>query len=380
MELRTHTSIRSIGEADWNRLAAGRAPFLRFEWLDALETTGCVRPERGWLPMHVTLHEDDELICVAPLYAKGNSEGEFVFDHAWAHFAEDRLGIDYYPKLLVAVPFTPASGPRLLLRDESNRQRVAAVVATGLRRLAERSGASSAHVLFSTADEAEALEQAGMVRRAGVQFHWRNDGYTSFDDFLSRFSSKRRHQIRRERSEASRQGIQIESHAGSELGSDGIDQIYELYVTTVEKHYWGRQYLNRAFFHEVCDKLGDRIHVVFAREKGARRAIAGAFNLVDDRALYGRYWGAHAELPFLHFHVCYYRGIEDAIERKLEWFEPGAGGEHKLVRGFLPTITHSTHVLCDPRLEAAVRDHAGRERSALVDHVESHAQTVFKRA
>jgi uncharacterized protein len=380
MELRTHESIRSVGEAEWRRLSAGAPPFLGFDWLDALEQTGCVKPERGWLPMHVAVSEDDELRAVVPTYAKGNSEGEFVFDHGWARFAEERLGIEYYPKLICAVPFTPATGSRILLADPAQRERVSAVLGIGLGQLAKRSGASSAHVLFSNAEEADALERAGMLRRAGVQFHWHNAGYATFDEFLSRFTSKRRHQIRRERSEAERQGVVIESHLGSDLGPDLIDSIFELYKLNVEKHYWGRQYLNRAFFHEVCSRLGKNIHVVFAKKRGRKKPIAGAFNLIDENALYGRYWGATEELPFLHFHVCYYRGIEDAIERKLKWFEPGAGGEHKLPRGFVPTLTHSTHVLCDPRLSAAVLDFTVREREALAEHVDNpELHAVFKR-
>lgn len=380
MELRTHESIRSVGEAEWRRLSVGAPPFLGFDWLDALEQTGCVRPERGWLPMHVTVSENDELRAVVPTYAKGNSEGEFVFDHGWARFAEERLGIEYYPKLICAVPFTPATGSRILLADPAQRERVSAVLGLGLGQLAKRSGASSAHVLFSTAEEADALERAGMLRRAGVQFHWHNAGYSTFDDFLSRFTSKRRHQIRRERGEAERQGIVIESHLGCDLRSDLIDSIFELYKLNVEKHYWGRQYLNRAFFHEVCSRLGKNIHVVFAKKRGTKKPIAGAFNLIDENALYGRYWGATEELPFLHFHVCYYRGIEDAIEKKLRWFEPGAGGEHKLPRGFVPTLTHSTHTLCDPRLSAAVLDFTVREREALSEHVDNpELHGVFKR-
>lgn len=380
MELRTHASIRSVGEKEWRRLSAGAPPFLGYDWLDALEQTGCVRPERGWLPMHVTVSENDELLAVVPTYAKGNSEGEFVFDHGWARFAEERLGIEYFPKLICAVPFTPATGSRILLADPAQRERVSAVLGIGLGQLARRSGASSAHVLFSNTEEADALERAGMLRRAGIQFHWQNAGYATFDDFLSRFTSKRRHQIKRERSEAERQKLEIESCAGNELGPDLIDCIFELYKITVEKHYWGRQYLNRAFFHEVCARMGEHIHVVFARRRGQKKPIAGAFNLIDEHALYGRYWGAREELPFLHFHVCYYRGIEDAIQRKLEWFEPGAGGEHKLPRGFVPTLTHSTHVLLDPRLSAAVADHIQREREVLLDHTENPAlHGVFKR-
>ncbi|MBK8997228.1 MAG: N-acetyltransferase [Myxococcales bacterium] len=378
MELRTHDSIRDVGERTWNELASSAPPFLSFTWLDALETTGCVRPERGWLPMHLTLEEDGRVLAAAPAYVKGNSEGEFVFDYAWASHAEGRLGLDYYPKLVVAVPFTPATGPRLLSAPGADPARVARAFAEGLAALAERIGASGAHVLFPSADEADRLEAAGMARRAGIQFHWENAGFASFDDFLQSFDAKKRHQLRRERREVAESGLCIESMLGSALSSARIDSVYELYLTTVDKFVWGRRYLTREFFHEVCAKMGEQIHLVFAREASGGEPIAGAFNLLGRDALYGRYWGAREERRFLHFEVCYYRGIQDCIERGLARFEPGAGGEHKAARGFLPTVTHSTHLLLDRRLDLAVRDFLQRERAAVIEHV-SREQALNRR-
>jgi predicted N-acyltransferase len=369
LELRTHESIRSIGERTWDALAAGSPPFLSFAWLDALEVTGCVGPDRGWLPLHLTLEEAGQVIAAAPCYVKGNSEGEFVFDHAWASHAEGRLGIDYYPKLAVAVPFTPATGSRLLSTSGADPERVAHAFAEGLAALAARIGASGAHVLFPTAAQADALEHAGMARRAGVQFHWENAGYACFDDFLGRFDAKKRHQLRRERREVAGSGLEVRSCLGSELCAAEIDAVYELYLTTVDKFVWGRRYLTREFFHEICRRLGERIHLVLAAEPGAARPIAGAFNLLGPDALYGRYWGAHEERRFLHFELCYYRGIDECIARGLARFEPGAGGEHKAARGFLPSLTHSTHLLLDRRLDLAVRDYVVRERAAVVEHV-----------
>jgi predicted N-acyltransferase len=321
------------------------------------------------MPMFLGLYEDDLLVAAAPAYVKGNSEGEFVFDHGWARFAEGRLRIEYYPKLIVAVPFTPATGPRLLVAEGCERPAIVRAFATGLQAVCEKLGLSSAHVLFPAREEAEALAGAGLVHRHGLQFHWRNAGYRDFDDFIARFPSKRRNQIRRERREVARQNARLEALRGDELSSDLVDVMFEIYKSTVQKYYWGRQYLNRAFFHDVCRRMGDRILVVLARDSTNGRPIAGAFNLLGRSALYGRYWGALEERPFLHFNVCYYFGIEQCIERRLELFEPGAGGEHKLARGFEPAVTHSVHYVRDRRLEEAVRDFAEREREAIAEHV-----------
>jgi uncharacterized protein len=378
MQLRTHESIRAVGEAKWGELTRGSPPFLHFAWLDALERTGCVRPERGWLPLHLTLEDDDGgLVAAAPAYLKGNSEGEFVFDHGWAGFAERRLGIDYYPKIILAVPFTPATGPRLLVAAGADSARASEVLPHALGTLAKKVGASGAHVLFPTQQEASALERAGMAHRFGLQFHWHNQGYGTFDDFISSFDSKRRNQVRRERREVQAMGVELESKLGSELDAAMIDLVFELYLSTVEKHYWGRQYLCREFFHEVCRTMGDRILVVFARARGERRPFAGAFNLLGERALYGRYWGAFEERRFVHFAVCYYQGVQECILRGLELFEPGAGGEHKVARGFVPTVTHSLHTLVDRRLERAVREFLHEEREAVSLHVE-HARTPLR--
>ena len=378
IELRTHESIADIGAAEWDALAGDEAPpFVTWPWLDALEKTGCVRPERGWLPMHVTIHIDGVLAAAAPAYVKGNSEGEFVFDHSWARFCGGQLGRDYYPKLIVAVPFTPATGPRLLVADGFDRKRIVDAFASGLGQLMDRVGLSSVHVLFPGAEEARELVSAGMAHRHGVQYHWRNADYGSFDDFLARFNSKRRNQIRRERRALAEQGTAIEVLSGADLTTDVVDAAYEFYLSTVNKFYWGRQYLNRGFFHEVCSRMADSVQVVLARDASSRRPIAGAFNLVGGDALYGRYWGAVEERPCLHFNVCYYAGIEECIHRGLKLFEPGAGGEHKLARGFEPTVTHSAHLLGHRVLDDAVREFVQREQEAIADHL-AYEKPVLK--
>jgi uncharacterized protein len=381
IELRTHGSIREIGEAAWRSLEDGETPpFLAFDWLDALEQTGCVKPERGWLPLYLSLYSDSELVAAAPAYVKGNSEGEFVFDHAWARFATDRLRLDYYPKLVVAVPFTPATGPRLLVRPGFDRKPLLAAFAAGLRAVVERLGLSGAHVLFPSAGDTEELVGAGFAARHGLQFHWHNAGYASFDDFLARFDSKRRNQIRRERRELEKQGTRVETLTGRDLNGEIVDHVFEFYSSTVNKYFWGRQYLNREFFEAVCGTMPERLHVVLARDAASKRPVAGAFNLLGPRALYGRYWGAREERPFLHFNVCFYHAIEDAILRKLELFEPGAGGEHKLARGFEPSVTYSAHHLADRRLAHAVADFVDRERQAIAEHVAEAQRSGVLRA
>jgi predicted N-acyltransferase len=378
IELRTHRSMREFSEADWDGLLATQfVPHMRWAFLDALEATGCVRPEVGWLPQHLSLHRDGKLIAVAPAYVKGNSEGEFVFDHSWARFCHENLSVDYFPKLLIAVPFTPATGPRVLFAESEDGAEVHAALSQGLARLIDTAGLSSGHVLFLPDGSAEHFERAGLCRRFGVQYHWRNAGYASFDDFLSRFSAKRRHQIRRERRELRERGIELSILSGDELGPDLIDHVYEFYAITVDKHFYGRRYLNRAFFQEICARMPKQVLVVLARERGVKKPLGCAFNLVSERALFGRYWGAREERPFLHFNVCYYAGVELCIERGLQYFEPGAGGEHKHARGFESTLTHSVHYLRDPRLRAPVERFLSQERAAIVEHLQTE-KPLFK--
>ncbi len=369
IELTTHGRIQDVGEALWSELTRDAPPFCSFPWLSALERTGCVRPERGWLPLHLVLRESGRVVAAAAAYVKGNSEGEFVFDHAWASFAESRLRVAYYPKLVVAIPFTPATGRRLHLAVGEDPPRIRQAFAQGLRALCADAGLSSAHVLFSAEDEARALAGADLAHRHGVQFHWRNAGYESFEDFLGRFNSKRRNQIRRELRAPREQGTSIEVLSGKSLTEEAIEAMFEFYLATVNKYFYGRQYLNRRFFFDVAETMGERVMIVLARDAGTKRPIAGALNLIGREALFGRYWGTTEERPHLHFNVCYYAGVAECITRGLARFEPGAGGEHKVARGFEPTVTHSLHHLHDERLDRAVRDHVGREREAIADHL-----------
>lgn len=375
-ELRTHASIRDVGEAEYRSLVdESTPPFLRFEWLDALEQSGAVRVETGWLPQIITLHRHDDgeprLVGAAPAYVKGHSDGEFVFDHSWARFAEMRLRIPYYPKLVVAVPFTPATGPKLLVRSGEDAALAHRAFCSALPGLEQELGLSGTHVLFPPDAESELLGELGMARRFGVQFHWENAGYATYEDFLCRFGAKRRAALRRERRDMERQGIDIRVHTGKDIDDEVVDAAYRFYASTVDKHVWGRRYLNREFFARVAETMPDHLHVVLAYDRAKNEPIGGAFNLLGKDALYGRYWGCSEERPFLHFNVCFYAGIEECIARGLSRFEPGAGGEHKHARGFLPTVTHSAHHLADARLDAAVREFLERERAEILAYVEA---------
>lgn len=375
-ELSLHERIAELGADEWNALVGvDEAPFLSWEFLDLLERTGCVSARAGWSPVHLALRETGggasgrgRLVLAAPAYLKTNSEGEFVFDHGWAAAAA-RAGLAYYPKLLVASPFTPATGRRLLVARGVEQATVLPIFAKTAAQLTAELGLSGAHVNFLTEAEARALERSGFALRLGVQLHWRNRGYGSFEDFLGELPQKRRTQIRRERREVRASGVSIATLRGREVRPELVDHLFDFYRATVEKFFWGRQYLSRAFFEEAPLVLGDRFEAVLANH--GQKPIAAAINYVsthappEGRALFGRYWGATEDRRFLHFEVCYYHSIESAIERGLSRFEPGAGGEHKQPRGFSPTPTYSVHMLRDPRLDHAVRDFLARERAAI---------------
>lgn len=384
IELRTHSSIREL-EQHWPSLVSDETPpFLSYAWLRALETTGCVSAERGWLPLFVSLWSGPTLLAAAPAYVKGHSMGEFVFDQSWADFSERSLGVPYYPKLVVAVPFTPATGPRLLVSAKlastgHSESRVQAAFAEGLLHLLEHFELSGAHVLFVPEATAQGMKEFGYTQRYGVQFHWRNAGYQCFEDFLERFASKKRTQVRRERKELEQQGLELEALTGADLTSEIVDHVYTFYTNTVEQFSWGRQYLTREFFEEVAKTMPEQLHVVLARRKGTREPVAGAFNLLGKQTLYGRYWGAREEHRFLHFNVCFYQGIAECIARGLLVFEPGAGGEHKLARGFEATLTHSAHRLRHPGLAKAVNEYLVRERHAIGAEVEEAGRNSLLR-
>jgi predicted N-acyltransferase len=365
--LRVLGSVDEVSAAAWNALVRDESsPFVEHTWLRLLEETGCVGEGEsgptGWTPAHLALWRGASLVAVAPAYAKTHSEGEFVFDWSWADFAE-RAGIPYYPKFVIAVPFTPASGDRVLVAPGEDRAALTRLLADGARRLSEKVGASGVHVLFPREDEAVEWESRGYLRREGFQFHWFRHGARTFDDYLARFTSKQRNQIKRELRGVHDAGITVETLAPEEHSRDVARTMHAYYASTIEKHgMWGRLYLNEAFFVAVADTFRDRLAWVIARDAQTGAPVGGAFNVVKGTTLYGRYWGATADVPFLHFVVCYYAGIRHCIDRGLDVFEPGAGGEHKRPRGFVPTLTRSAHWLADRRLRSALTPWLERER------------------
>jgi uncharacterized protein len=370
--LRLLQRAREVPATDWDALLGDESsPFVEHRWLDALEETGCVGDETGWLPAHLSIWRSDKLVAVAPSYLKDNSEGEFVFDWSWADFAH-RAGIPYYPKVVVAVPFTPATGDRVLVAPGEDRAAITRIVAQAARDWCGRARGSSVHVLFPRHGEAEHWQAGGYLRRHGFQFHWFRQGAATFDDYLARFDSKRRNQIKRELRAVREAGIVVETLAPEQHTREVARTMHELYASTIDKHgVWGRLYLNERFFEAVVERFRDRLAWVLARDAASGRIVAGAFNVIGGRRLYGRYWGARKDVPFLHFAVCYYAGIAHCVERGIDVFEPGAGGEHKRPRGFVPTLTHSAHWLADARLRGALEPWLERERERVVAIVEA---------
>ena len=368
MKLAVHSSIEQIDPDQWNALAGREQPFLRHEFLAALEHGGCVGPVRGWLPCPITLGDAAGLAGAAAAFVKDNSFGEFVFDFAWAE-AYARHGLEYYPKLTVAVPFTPATGPRLLVRAGLEPGAVRARLLEALRAVARERGCSSTHALFLTETDRAACEQAGWLLRRDCQFHWSNRGYRDFEEYLSTFTAEKRKKARRERRRVHEAGIRFLTRFGSELDAGLLDQIYGFHRETFLRH--GHEpYLTRAFFGEIARTLGDALMVKIAMH-GAR-AVAAAVFFWSEAALWGRYWGAAGEYHSLHFETCYHQGIEFCIERGIERFEPGTQGEHKVSRGFEPCLTWSAHDIHDARFRAAIGEYLERE----ADWVEGYVGQV----
>jgi len=352
-------------------------PFVSHAFLQALEASQSVGARAGWLPQHLVLEgSDGRILGAAPCYLKSHSQGEYVFDHAWAD-AYERAGGDYYPKLQVSVPFTPAAGPRLLVGPDADAQAVRSWLAGGLIALCEQREASGVHATFLQPADWEALAERGFLQRTDQQFHWENPGYSSFEDFLAALSSRKRKFIRRERREALASGVTIDWLTGSDLTEAVWDVFFAFYMDTGSRK-WGRPYLTRAFFSLVGESMRDRILLVMAKREG--RYVAGAINFIGADTLYGRHWGALEHHPFLHFELCYYQAMDYAIAHKLPRVEAGAQGEHKLARGYAPATTYSAHYIANPGLRRAIADYLTRER-AHVDAVgqELAAYTPFRK-
>ena len=368
--------IAEIEAEDWDACAnpdpATHNPFLAHAFLKALEVSGCVGDKRtGWLPHHIVLNDGHGGIagCV-PCYVKLNSAGEYVFDYGWAE-AYQRAGGAYYPKLQVAVPFTPVPGRRLLVRPGPDAERRQKLLAAAAVEVARRLGASSLHLTFLTEEEWRALGAQGFLQRTDQQFHWRNEGYAKFDDFLARLSSRKRKTVRKERAEALGRGVTIERITGADLREEHWDAFFAFYQDTGSRK-WGHPYLNRRFFSLLGETMADRCLLVMAKRDN--RYIAGALNLIGGDCLYGRYWGAIEHHPCLHFEVCYYQAIDYAIEHGLARVEAGAQGEHKLARGYMPVTTYSAHWIANAAFRTAIADYLDSEREHVAETVEALAE------
>ena len=376
LTLSTHNAIDAIPAAEWNRLVDPDTPFLRHEFLTAQERHGCVGETLGWVPHHLTLRDETgSLVAAAPCYLKFNSYGEFVFDWSWAD-AYARAGRRYYPKLVVASPYTPATGGRILTGDSLRRAEYAAALLRGACDVAQRLGVSSLHWLFTSEEETGWAEQQGLMRRMGCQFHWHNAGYGSFDDLLGAFSAPKRKNVKRERRRVAEAGIGFRLVLGNEVTPQEWTLFHRLYCDTFDKR-GGIPTLSLPFFEEIGRTMGEQMLLVFAYQ--GPDLVAAAFNLLGRHTLYGRHWGCFADFDSLHFEACYYQGLEFCIAKGLTRFEPGAQGEHKISRGFMPTPTWSAHWIGDQEFRQGIGRFLELETEGMVDYVaEMRARSPFR--
>jgi uncharacterized protein len=375
--------LAGIGEIDasaWNALVNGTQPFVKHEFLHALELSGCAVARTGWKPRHLVIHDaGGHLVGAAPLYEKTHSRGEFVFDFSWAN-AYAQQGLHYYPKLLCAVPFTPVEGSRLLVAAGGERELVQRTLVEQMREFTVSQQLSSCHVLFPAAQQAEQFAAAGMIMRRDCQFHWSNAGYASFEDFLATFTAEKRKKVKRERRRVAEAGISFETRFGGDVDAKLWRALFQFYADTFHRH--GHEpYLNLDFFRRIGASLPHQLMLKIAVHDGEPIAVAIFFRDAD--ALYGRYWGAGGNFHSLHFETCYYQGIDFCIEHGLKRFEPGTQGEHKVPRGFVPVITASAHYVVEPRFAAAIRDFAAREArgvdqyaAAVNEHLPYHKESA----
>ena len=370
-------SVGAFTRAEWDSLTAttrgdpaGYNPFLSYDFLTILEESGCAVPRTGWQGQHLRLEDaSGALLGALPCYAKSHSQGEYVFDHGWAD-AFERAGGRYYPKLQASIPFTPVTGPRLLVAKGADEAVTKAALAAGLKAVTERLGVSSAHVTFATEGDAAILKEAGFLHRTDQQFHFFNKGYGSYGDFLDTLASRKRKALKKERREALADGISIDWLTGKDLTEGAWDAFFAFYMDTGGRK-WGRPYLNRKFFSLIGERMADDVLLVMAKRNG--RHIAGAINFIGSDALYGRNWGCIEDHPFLHFEVCYHQAIDFAIAKGLKVVEAGAQGEHKLARGYMPVTMQSAHYIAHPGLRRAIADYLKRERREV-----AHAQEYLE--
>jgi len=357
---------------EWDSLLDASAnPFISWTFLQTLESAGCVGAERGWWPCHLTAWDGESLVGAAPAYLKMDSAGDFSRDWGFSELVA-RAGVRYYPKMVIGIPFSPVTGRRFLVREGYERTSTVGMLVHLAREVARHNDVSSVHVLYHHPDEAAALERAGLTGRILIQYHWRNRGFRDFDEWLASLRSKRRTQIRRERREPARQGIELHTVRGEEMQEkhdDWAKEAFALYRRNTQKHFWGGEYLNLRFYRQICERMSDSIELVTARRQG--RIIAGAFNISTSTHLYGRYWGCHEEHRFLHFNVALYHSVEECIARGIQVFEGGAGGEHKLARGFEPTAVHTAHAFLEPEVDDLLARYLRAESRARLDQIEA---------
>ena len=383
MSLPTHSKIiGSLNEVScdaWNALSGTRIPFLSYEFLSALEKHHCVGESTGWIPQHVLIYENETLLGAMPQYLKTNSYGELVFDWAWAE-AYQRSGLNYYPKLVSAIPYTPATGPRLLISPDAERNIIAPRLIQAALEYAKQHSISSLHCLFPHAEDLQQFEQQVLMIRLGCQFHWNNlpgeQHYRDFDDYLDHFTSSKRKKIRRERRQVTESGVTLQRLHGNELSDEQWQSVHRHYCSTFDR-LSGYATLSLDFFRELSQTMPQQLIVMLAEHDG--KSVASAICFRDDNTLYGRHWGCDAHFQNLHFEACYYQGLEYCIEHKLQRFDPGAQGEHKISRGFLPTPTWSAHWIADPTFKNAIADFLQRETLGMQHYIkELNEHSPFK--
>ncbi|ESS67312.1 hypothetical protein MGMO_168c00040 [Methyloglobulus morosus KoM1] len=361
MEIKQITAIDQVDSQAWNALAGDGYPFIRHEFLLALEESGCVSRQTGWQPLHLLVWENAELVAGMPLYLKGHSRGEYVFDHQWV-YAYGQNGGDYYPKWLTAIPFTPCQGVRIAVKDPTDQHQITGLLVDFIKNKSEQAGISSWHCLFPVGEQLDKLRNFDLLVREGVQFQWFNRNYQTFDDFLSTFNHSKRKMLKRERRKVAEQGITMIRLSGKEASEQQWQVFYDFYQMTYLKHGMP-PYLNLDFFLRCAERMGDQLLLVFALKDGTY--VGAALSFVGGDTLYGRYWGCHEEYNALHFEACYYQGLDYCIEHGLQRFDSGAQGEHKIARGFEPVTTYSAHWFQDERFAKAIEQFLLREKSAV---------------
>ena len=370
-------AINEVTANEWNQLVDNDNPFCRFEFLNALEQHNCLGQTYGWLPQHIVIKDNDQLVGASPMYLKNNSYGEFVFDWAWAD-AYHRSGIEYYPKLVTSVPYTPATGARFLVKDPERYNEISKLIISAGLEHAQSLGVSSLHWLFTNNEDTQQLETFNLMTRLGCQFHWKNNSYKDFDHYLSFFNSKNRKKIKRERRQVKEQNIDIQIKTGHTMTNDLWKTFHEFYTSTFDKKS-GMATLSLDFFKSIGSTMPGNVLVLFAQHSD--KYVASAFCIRGNNTLYGRHWGCNEEFNNLHFELCYYQGLEYCIDNGLNYFEPGAQGEHKIYRGFLPTETYSAHWVAHPEFDSIIRKHVQHEYEGMQYYIKDmKTHSPFKSA